>query len=584
MNKKGIILSFFLIFFTITFSQNKVDLLLYNGKIYSLDNKNRIFSALCIKDGKIVELGKSEILLKKYVSEKKINLKGNIVFPGFIEGHGHLINYGKVLSEVDLFGTKSIDEIIAKISNAVENTKKGEWIFGSSWDQNNWNDKNWPDGKLLNAVSPDNPVCLTRIDRHAIWVNKKVLDLAGITKETKSPDGGFIIRDNNGNPTGILIDNATDLIYNIIPAKEESEIEKAILNAQEKLLNYGIVEFQDMGISKNRFEILTKLYNEGKFKIRYRGYIDGSSDFWNCLIQSGKKKTVSQNDMIKIVGVKIYADGALGSRGAALTEPYNDDKNNSGLAILKETEIYEITKKALENGLQVTTHAIGDKAINITINAYQKAIEETGIKDHRLRIEHVQVLNPSDAERIAKLNIVPSMQPTHCTSDMYWAEARLGMERIKWAYAWNTVLKYSPLLIGGSDVPIESPNILEGIYAAVTRKDKNGHPKSFKDMKELINKKIFIISEDGISDEKDFQNGWYSKQKVTRLQAINMFTKWPAFAVFEEKQKGILEKDKFADLTVLDKDISVIPSSEILKTNILMTIVNGNILINNFSQ
>lgn len=576
--KSILIIFIFLVFYTIGSSQTNTELLFINGSVYTFDNNDNVFEAIAVDKGKILDVGSNAQLLKNYKASAVIDLKGKTVVPGFIEGHGHLISYGRSLLDLNLLGTKSKKEIADKLKNYIKNFKKGEWIKGNSWDQNDWKNKEWPTSADIDEVSKYNPVVLTRIDGHAVWVNSLVLRLANITKDTKDPEGGKILRDKNGNPTGILIDNAIGLIYEVMPLINDEYIEKAILKAQEKLLEYGITEFHDMGIDKSGYDILTKLYQNGKLKIRYRGYTDGQNDLWNILINSEKQKSVFQNDDIKIIGIKLFADGAMGSRGAAFFEPYSDDKDNYGLITTSEKEIYEITKQALLNGYQVATHAIGDKAINITINAYEQALKETEVNDHRLRIEHVQVINPTDAERMAKLKIIPSMQPVHATSDMYWAEARLGRERVRWSYAWNLVLKNSPFIIGGSDVPVENPSVIDGLYAAITRKDKAGHPNSLDDLKKLISEKKFVISDEGFNNAEDFNNGWYPQQKVSLRTAVSMFTKYPPYASKEESVYGTIEKNKLANLTILSKDIFKLKPEDLLKTKIDMTVIDGKIV------
>jgi len=558
-------------------SKDMPDKIFYNGKIYSLDEKNSIYEAVAVKNGIIFDVGSSAELLKKYPQSEKIDLNGAIVFPGFIDAHGHITGYGENLLQINLVGTTSQEEIAELVKQKANQSKEGDWILGVGWDQNDWEDKSWPDHKILDKASPKNPVALTRIDGHALWVNKKALELAGIDKNTPNPDGGEIKKDKNGNPTGLLIDNAMNLVYKVIPPPTDEELEETVLVSTNNLVKHGITSVHDMGVGERTIQIYKKLADEGKLPIRIHAYVDGIGDTWNKYLKEGKLIGY-QNNFVNVDGIKLFVDGAMGSRGALMTEPYQDDPENYGLLLLSEEQIYQVTKDALLKGLQVATHAIGDSGNFLVLNAYQRAIEELKPKDPRLRIEHVQVINPEDAKRLAKLKVIPSMQPVHATSDMPWAEARLGPERVKWSYALRMVLNESKMIAGGSDFPVESPSVLEGIYSAITRQDKNGSPKNAEDVLRLVKEKKWVISKEGIKDPKNFENGWYTDQKLTIDEAIKCFTKWPAYAVFEENKKGTIEIGKWADFTILDKDLYNISPEEILKTNVIMTVVNGRIV------
>jgi predicted amidohydrolase YtcJ len=553
------------------------DKIFINGKIYSLDDKNSIYEALAIKNGLIIDLGSSAELKRKYSTAEIIDLGGKIVLPGFIDAHGHISGYGDNLLEINLVGTSSQEEIANLVKEKVSTVKTGEWIAGHGWDQNDWKEKGWPNHKTLDNAAPDNPVYLTRIDGHAMWVNKKALELAGITKDTKAPDGGDIKRDAKGNPTGVLIDNAMNLIYKVVPPQTNEMIEKTILTAVNSLIKYGITSVHDMGVGLRTINVMKKLADEGKLLIRIHAYIDGVGNTWNEFLKGGRL-VGHGNNFLNVRGIKLFVDGAMGSRGALMSEPYQDDTGNSGLQLMGEDEIYNVTIEALKNGFQVATHAIGDLGNTIVLNAYERALSELKPKDHRLRVEHVQVINPKDAERFGKNGIIPSMQPVHATSDMPWAEARLGTKKVKWSYAPKLVLKGSPIIAGGSDFPVESPSVLEGIYAGVTRQDKNGYPRNWLDVMWLVDNNKWIISEEGIPDTTIFDGGWYPDQRLTIQEAINVFTKWAAYAGFEEQKKGTIEIGKWADFTILDRDIFNIPARDILRTNVEMTIVGGNLV------
>lgn len=558
-------------------SKEMPDKIFFNGKIYSLDDKNSIYEAVAVKNGIIVDLGSSEELIRKYPQSERIDLQGAFVYPGFIDAHGHITGYGDNLLQIDLVGTNSQEEIAELVKKKASTLKEGDWILGVGWDQNDWENKSWPNHKILDKAAPKNPVALTRIDGHALWVNKKALELAGIDKNTPNPEGGEIKKDKDGNPTGLLIDNAMNLIYKVIPPPTDEELENTVLVSTTNLAKYGITSVHDMGVSERTIKVYKKLADEGKLPIRIHTYVDGIGETWNKYLKEGKLVGYA-NGFVNVDGIKLFVDGAMGSRGALMTEPYQDDPDNYGLLLLSEDQIYQVTKDALSKGLQVATHAIGDSGNYLVLNAYQRAMNELNHKDPRLRIEHVQVINPEDVKRLAKLKVIPSMQPVHATSDMPWAEARLGPERVKWSYAYKTVLNETNMIAGGSDFPVENPSVLEGIYAAITRQDKNGSPKNADDVLELVKKKKWVLSKSGIKDPKNFENGWYPDQKLTIDEALKCFTKWAAFAVFEETKKGTIELGKWADFTILDKDLYNISPKEILNTNVLMTVVNGKIV------
>ncbi len=577
MEFKSSMLILLTIILTITLtscSREMPDKIFYNGKIYSLDDKNSIYEAVAVKNGLIYDLGTTDQLLKKYSNVDKIDLNGAVVFPGFIDAHGHITGYGENLIQINLVGTQSQEQIAELVKQKAEQLKEGEWILGGGWDQNDWPDKSWPDHKILDKAAPKNPVALTRIDGHALWVNKKALELAGITKDTPNPDGGEIKKDKNGNPTGILIDNAMNLVYKVIPPPSDEDLLHTILASTKELVKYGITSVHDMGVNERTIKAYKRLGDDGLLPLRVHIYVDGIGETWNKYLKEGKLVGYA-NNFVNVSGIKLFVDGAMGSRGALMTEPYQDDPNNFGLMLLSEDDIYKVAKDALSKGLQVATHAIGDSGNFIVLNAYEKAFNELKPEDHRFRIEHVQVINPTDVKRLAKLKVIPSMQPVHATSDMYWAEARLGPDRVKWSYALRMVLNDSKMIAGGSDFPVENPSVLEGIYAAVTRQDKSGHPKNADDVFQLVKEKKWVLSKHGIKDPKNFEGGWYPEQKLTIDEAIKCFTKWAAYSVFEENKKGTIEIGKWADFTILDKDLYTIPPQEILNTNVLMTVVNG---------
>ena len=423
-----------------------------------------------------------------------------------------------------------------------------QWVYGRGWDQNMWPGKNFPNTSQLDPVSPDHPVVLIRIDGHAIWVNSKAMALAGVSRQTADPPGGKIVRYPDGSPTGVFIDNARDLIENFVPTPSNQEIEQSILRAARECVQYGLTQVYDMGIDSTEINIYKKLADENSIPLRIYAAIGAPSKTWDAW-KSQEPLVGYGQGMLTIRAVKMYVDGALGSRGAALVEEYSDDPGNRGLTEndgLLEPEL----RTAVEHGFQPCVHAIGDRGNHIVLDVYEKILKSVQAHDVRPRIEHAQVLLPGDIVRFKSLNVLPSMQPVHATSDMPWAEARLGPERIKSAYAWRSILQTGSVIIGGSDFPNDHMDPLRGVYAAITRKDQDGNPPG----------------------------GWYPEQCMSRLEAVRAYTEWAAYGGFEEKTKGTLEIGKLADLTVLSKDIFKIPPPEILSTTADLTVVNGKIV------
>jgi len=534
--------------------QQHASMVFINGKVYTANDNQPIAEAVAISGDRIIGLGTSEYILKHFRSNDTIDLLGKTVVPGLIDAHAHIVGLGNALQNLNLVGTTSAEQIAEMVQKKVSETQS-DWIFGRGWDQNDWNIQNFPAHELLDKVSGNKNVVLTRVDGHAVWLNQNVLLKAGITSATKDPDGGKILRDGNGNPTGILIDNAMDIIEKIIPEKSETEIEQSLLLAVNECAKLGLTEVHDMGVDLKTINIYKKLADEGKLPLRIYAAISYPStdmgkttrETWDYYLKNGVE--INYKDRVTVRAVKLYMDGALGSRGAALIEPYSDDKQNRGLTVMSESEVAKICEEALQHGFQVCTHAIGDRGNHIVLNAYENALKNYKGNSPRFRIEHVQVLEPNDIPRFKELKVIPSMQPTHATSDMYWAEERLGSERVKYAYAWRSILNTKMLIAGGSDFPVESPNPLYGFFAACTRADRNNYPES----------------------------GWYGSQKMTREEALKAFTFWAADAAFEEDWKGTIEGGKIADFTILSKDIMTIPQKEILDTEVEMTIVGGKV-------
>ncbi len=523
-------------------------MLLVNGTIYTLDANNSVASAVAIEGNHIVGIGTTHELVSSYPSAPTLDLHGKTVLPGLIDGHAHMYGLGQLMQSVILIGVSSPQEAARRLHERLLETPRGQWVYGRGWDQNMWPEKSFPTAAVLDSVSPDNPVVLIRIDGHAIWTNTRAMELAGVSGKTADPPGGKIIRHADGTPTGVFIDNARDLIENVVPPPSKMEIEQSIIRAARECVKYGLTEVFDMGIDSNGVDVYMKLADEDSLPLRIYAAIGGPSPAWDRWKTRGP--LIGYGDgMLTIRALKMYEDGALGSRGAALVEEYSDDPGNRGLTMndsLLEPEI----RSAVEHGFQPCTHAIGDRANHIVLDVYEKVLKSGPPGDVRPRIEHAQVLLPEDIGRFKALGVLPSMQPIHATSDMPWAEARLGPERIRSAYAWRSILRTGSVIIGGSDFPNDNINPLWGIYAAITRMDQYGYPPG----------------------------GWYPDECMSRQEAVRAYTQWAAYGGFQEKMKGTLEIGKLADLTVLSKDIFKIPPPEILSTTADLTMVNGKIV------
>ncbi|MBM4165362.1 MAG: amidohydrolase [Ignavibacteria bacterium] len=535
--------------------QQHASIVFINGNVYTCNDKQPTAEAIAISGNNIIGVGTNEYILKHYRTNDTLDLQGKTIVPGLIDAHAHILGLGNALQILNLVGTTSAEQVADIVQKKISETES-DWIFGRGWDQNDWSEKSFPSHHILDEVSGKKFVVLTRIDGHAIWVNNNVLELSGISKSTVIPEGGNIVKDENGNPTGVFIDNAINLVEKIIPEKSDDEIQNTILLAVNECVKLGLTEVHDMGVDLKVLKAYESLIKNDALPLRIYAAISHPQDslnneqkeMWDSFFYYGP--LINYHDRLTVRAIKIYADGALGSRGAALIESYSDDKTNRGLTMLSEKNIEEICSTALQKGFQVCTHAIGDRGNHIVLNAYENVLKNYKGNPPRFRIEHAQVLEPSDIPRFRKLKVIPSMQPTHATSDMYWAEERLGSERVKFAYAWRSILNTKMLIAGGSDFPVESPNPILGFFAACTRAAQNNYP----------------------------ENGWYGSQKMTRDEALKAFTFWAADAAFEEDWKGTIEGGKVADFTILSKDIMRVPQKEILDAEVEMTIVGGKVV------
>lgn len=551
--------------------KTNVDLIIMNGNFCTLDEQMPKAQAVAIKDGRITAVGTNNGINSSFVGKKTFDLHGAFVLPGLIDGHGHMSKLGFSLTTLDLRETKSQDEVAELVRKAVSESVSDGWIRGNGWNQELWKAKTFPTHDVLDRVAPDNYVFLVRVDDHAVWVNQKVIEFSGITRATKDPVGGKIIRDRNGKPTGVFLDAAINLITSKMPPPTDAEVRNAILLAADTCARYGLTEVQDAGIDGQTLRVYRKLVDEGKLKIRIYAMYLGTDSTLPVILEHGP--VMDHEGFFTMRSIKVFMDGALGSRGAALVQSYSDDTGNYGLTEMSEKDLENLTIAALSSGFQVCTHAIGDRANHIVLNAYDGAMKVANVSDPRLRIEHVQVLLKEDISRFKKLGVVPSMQPTHCTSDMSWVESRLGRERIKYAYAWQSLLKDGNIIVGGSDFPVESPDPLPGIYAAVTRRDLFGLPRNFGDVKEY-----FEVTPDIVADSSDFTEGFFPQEKMTTEQALKAFTIWPAYGAFQETDKGTISVGKYADLAIFSNDIQKISTAEIPEDEIVGTIVGGRVV------
>lgn len=540
--KRVLLLNTLCFFSVCSFAQKKkADLILYNGKLYTIDAKFSIASAMAIKDGKILDVGESKDLLAKYDAAEKLDAKGHAVYPGFIDAHAHFVGYGLGLQNADLVGTASWGEVLQRLQQHV--AKKaialGEWIVGRGWDQNDWPVKEFPTNESLDSLFPNNPVFLTRVDGHAAIANKKALSLAGVTTSTKLTGGD--VQQKAGVLTGMLIDKATGLVASKIPGPSEQTAKSALLEAQQNCFAVGLTSVDDCGLSAEAVQYIERLQQQGLLKMRIYAMLSDDPANYRFAQQRGKIKT----PFLHVASFKVYADGALGSRGAALLQPYSDRPDWTGFLLSNPQHFDSVASLIYKMGWQMNTHAIGDSGNRTILKTYAKYLG--GKNDRRWRIEHSQVINEDDFSLFGRYSIVPSVQPTHATSDMYWAEQRLGAKRVKGAYAYKQLLQQNGWLPLGTDFPVEDISPFKTFYAAVFRMDAKGFP----------------------------EGGYQMENALTREQTLRGMTIWAAKGAFEEGEKGSLEKGKLADFIILDQDLMKAGGKEVLKTKVLATYVGG---------
>jgi predicted amidohydrolase YtcJ len=522
----------------------RCDRLLVGGHVHTPEGAQRL--EVAVEAGRIVALvPPGDARAWRRAASEVVQVTGAHIYPGFTESHGHLVGYGASLEQVDLRDAASFQEIVERVRQAAARVPPGAWVQGRGWDQNRWPEKSFPNHAPLSAAVPDHPVLLRRVDGHAVLTNARGLAIAGITKATTDPPGGRILRDGSGAPTGVLVDTAEDLLDRAVPAPTAADIERRLLLACKALAAFGITEFHDAGTSRAALAVLDELEAQGRLPLRVYVMLDGSDDqLLEGEFAAGPR--VGRDGMLSVRAVKLFADGALGSRGAVLSQPYSDEPGARGLEVTSEARLADVIRRAAKAGFQPCVHAIGDAAVARVLDLYERELGPGGAA-LRPRIEHAQIVRPADVPRFAALGVIASVQPTHCTSDMPWAPARLGPERVAWAYRWRSLLSTGASLCLGSDVPVESPDPRLGLWAAVTRRTPQGTPPG----------------------------GWNPAEALTPSEALAGYTVWASYAAFEESWRGTLVAGNAADLTVLDRDVEKGEAAEILQAKILRTVVAG---------
>lgn len=521
------IFAIFLVVLSSCSTKEHVDLLVHNANIYTVDSTFSKAEAFAVRDGKFIAVSTSKNILDTYASEQVVDANGKTIVPGLIDAHCHFYGLGLNQQVVDLVGTKSFDEVVRRILDFHEKNPEAEVIRGRGWDQNDWEVKEFPTSVQLDKLFANTPVVLERVDGHAYLVNQKALELAGITRDTKV-EGGEIVRESSGHATGVLIDAPMAMVDAVMPKPDMNTSIKALKDAERICFDYGLTTVNDAGLNRSTIELIDSLQKAGELKMRVYAMVSNSKENLDHFLNKGILKT----DRLNVRSVKVYGDGALGSRGAALKEPYSDKPGHFGAMVTPVAKIGELAMRIADSDYQMNTHAIGDSANVVILKAYKKALQ--GKNDRRWKIEHAQVVSPEDFDYF-KDGIIPSVQPTHATSDMYWAEDRLGPKRVKGAYAFKTLLDKAGMVALGTDFPVERVNPFLTFYAAVARKDLDNYP----------------------------EGGFQMKDALSREETLKGMTIWAAYSNFEENEKGSIEAGKFADFVVLSDDIMTVSEEEI---------------------
>jgi predicted amidohydrolase YtcJ len=517
-----------------------------NVKGYTFyDSDLKEFSAIAFQDGKVIDVY-SDTTFESSTDAKVIDGEGKVMLPGLTDAHGHVMGLGFQEMNANLTGTQSLEAALKRVEEYASNYTDLNWIQGRGWNHTHWDIDRFPTAGELDEVVSDRPVWLSRVDGHAGWANSEAMEMAGVTAETEDPEGGKIIRDEKGQPTGVFVDGAMSLIEEQIPDPTKEEQKIAFQKALQQMRSQGLTSVHDAGVGVESWNLYKQFADQDSLTTRIYGMISGAETTFDSLSQDGPVESY-KNDLLALQSVKLYADGALGSRGAAMIEPYTDEPDNRGLLFHSQEEMNQMVLKTMSAGFQTNVHAIGDRGNRQVLNAFENAKDSLGQQRLRNRIEHAQIIALDDIPRFKELNIIASMQPTHATSDMNMAEDRVGSERIKGGYAWQTLLEQGTVVASGSDFPVEDVNPFYGLYSAVTRQDHEGNP----------------------------EDGWYPSESMTREQAFRSFTLDAAYAAHQEDLLGSLEPGKWADFILIDRDFFEIPDIEIWQIEILETWLAG---------
>jgi len=523
------------------------DLIVRNASIYTADSAMPRAQAFAVKDGRFMLVGSNaEVDAIAGPQTERLEAARQFIIPGMIDAHAHLPNLGRLLRTVNLKGTSSYEEVIALVKGRADFVPSGTWILGRGWDQNDWADENFPTHQALSAAVPRHPVYLERVDGHAALANEMAMNLAGLDRHTEDPDGGKILRDADGRPTGTLIDEARLLVAAVIPPVTQRQLTAQIQTGMREANRWGLTGIHDAGVGVDTVEFYEELAALGQLTLRYYVMVEAGSPQLLELLGYGPRIAMG-NHMVWTRAIKVSADGAMGSRGAALLRDYHDDPGNRGLMLADYDSVLTIARLALENGFQLNVHAIGDRANRNVLDAYEEVLSQYPDLDHRFRIEHAQLLTPDDIPRFAELGVIPAMQGSHQTGDMYWVADRIGGQRVEGAYAWRSLRETGVIIPNGSDFPVEAVNPLISFRAFFTRQDADGWP----------------------------EGGWFPGQRLDREEALKSITIWPAYAAFMENDVGSITAGKLADFVVLDRDIMTVRTDEVLGTRVLRTVVGG---------
>ena len=526
------------------------DLIVTGARIHTVDPARPMVQAIAVRGGRVVFAGSAaEAQVMRGASTRVMDLPGRTIVPGFVDAHVHLSGLGQALRTVDLTGTRSYEEVIARVAARARETRAGEWITGRGWNQNQWADTRFPSHDALSQAVPNHPVYLTRVDGHAALANARAMTAANVTAQSQDPEGGRIIRDGSGAPAGVFVDRAMGLVSRVIPPLTDEQLSQSVLAAIAESNKWGLTGVHDAGVDARTIGVYETLARAGRYNLRNYVMIRADTATLERFFQRGPQRAL-YDGRLWIRAIKISADGALGSRGAALLEDYADEPGNKGLNLVPPAFIQRVAERALQQGFQLNVHAIGDRANREVLDVFEAALRTVPKADHRFRVEHAQILHRQDIPRFAQLGVIPSMQASHQSSDAPMAMNRLGWTRVQGGYAWRSLLNTGVIIPNGTDFPVEPVNPLIGFHSAITRQDANGWPAG----------------------------GWFPEERMTRLEALQSMTIWPAYAAFMENESGTLSAGKYADFIVLDQDIMTVAAERILDTRVLMTVLGGAVV------